>query len=125
MSKFDGNSIDQHLPPLDYPALGVTSPAIGSSESDDVHKYPSHELGSAGWQFEPRRMECSHLDIGWRLFLDLVVATLALLFLIFGAMVLANEETLAQPGTTGFTLVQISQYVRNLAVQTDTKLDIC
>ncbi|OAQ64047.1 hypothetical protein VFPPC_16148 [Pochonia chlamydosporia 170] len=58
----------------------------------------------------PQTLETSLLDRGLRLSLDLIIASMALCYAIFGFLVYKSDGTSAAPGSTGLKLLEVSRY---------------
>ncbi|RSL56379.1 hypothetical protein CEP54_008849 [Fusarium duplospermum] len=61
-------------------------------------------------RLQPKRLDNSWLTIGLRLIFDLLVASISLLFAVFGFLVYRSHGKSADAGSTGLKLFQIAQF---------------
>jgi hypothetical protein len=96
---------DGKHPPKD--SEGPFEHLLNSTEDNQPAKYQHDEQD----RLHPQTLEKSFLGRSLGLSLDLIIASMALCYAIFGFLVYKSDGTLATPGSTGLKLLEVSRYV--------------
>lgn len=86
------------------------TPLYKAVPAEDAPQQPLDQ--DSATRLQPKRLDNSKLTIGLRLIFDLLVASISLLFAVFGFLVYRSHGKPADAGSTGLKLFQIAQFVR-------------